>query len=205
MQPLLVATRIIHVRVPPQNEWIFKGPCEEIALSQSGNTPFNLAEYGGVTVKGTFGIPTNGYTPTFYIIDAFGHGSGDIKPWDGTDFPNFHTPLISGKIGTGVIYIEVMNTSPHNIYFHDYSSPSLAPWKFTITDTNGFPGTSCTLAAYLYDPKVSGDYAWEWTRAQIETPSDNKVTIHQYLQWDDGDFAPNAPTYFQVFCNDGST
>lgn len=158
---------------PPQNEWIFKGNCQPVSLSPSGGS-FDLGTYNGISVKGQFGQNDLNGAANIYVVDAVGHGSGDIKPWNGKDFPNFqHTGSQSPE--TGVIYVEFMNSSNKKIKFLPQSGEAV--WQFTVTDPYGFPGNQCTTAAL---DQVSSSYTWNYTEAQVSSPSNHKVTIHQY-------------------------
>jgi len=164
-------------------------------MNGSGGS-FSLDTYEGVTVSGSFGKTNLPSGQTFYAVDAFGHGTGDIEPWNGTPFPQFST---SGD--SPVIYLELQNSSSYNVQF--VAQKGKPVWSFTLKDSGGFPGTNCSFALYLQSR--SGGYIWQTPIGPPSgEPSGNTVTINWY-EWPGGFELPlGTPTYVQFYCDNGS-
>jgi hypothetical protein len=130
-----------------------------------------------------------------YVIDAFGHGAGDIEAWNSTPFPQYDDK------GTGVIYLEFLNSSGYPIKFTPVPSESV--WTITVSDNSGFPGSKCATAALQRPdyPPYYGSWVYLAFGSPYWTPYNDKVTIPQYtIAPEFSTLEPGEPMYIQVFC-----
>lgn len=174
---------------PPQYYWIFQGSCALSSIGSSGGG-FSLAEYEDITVSGSLG--KNNLTSAQEVAFTDARANGDISKWDDMTFPKYY-----GRYGgaTPVIYVAVNNQGSQIIKLVNDGDFALA---LNITDSNGFPGNTCTIGVLTVNTNNTG-YEWLTAGANSSPYSSDELTVvfpELHGLW----LVKTYPLYFGVAC-----
>ncbi len=175
---------------PPQNQWIFKGACDEFILKPGGGN-FSLHEYGLITVKGSIGKNTLKGSAKIAIADAVDK-KGDIEKFGGKSFP-----LYKGN-GKTIAYASANNQSSQTIKPIVVKNKPII--QYIITDAKKLPGKKCSAAILSHES--GGKLFWDPLPSSFPVKG-KSVTISLFTAPNGFELPPKAdktPIYFAVNC-----
>jgi hypothetical protein len=143
--------------------YLFGGSCTSFTLKETTTTTVALGKYKayqGIKITSVFSKNTGGPAAGIPAVMGDATGKGDITgKVGGKAFLVYggKNCLFNGKLGPcpgkPFLYAELINNSNYTL------KPADTP-TFTITDTNGFPGTTCFPAEYTakgWEPQTTLD------------------------------------------------